>query len=45
MPLPLTVAIVAFVGMVIVGVLGYVIDSSEDKVEHSSKNEERHERL
>ena len=45
MPLPLTVAIVAFVGMVIVGVLGYLIDSSEDKVEQSSKNEDRHERL
>ena len=35
MPLPLTVFIVAFVVMVIVGVIGYVIDSSEDKHERS----------
>ena len=35
MPLPLTVAIVAFVVMVIVGILGYLIDSSEDKHERS----------
>lgn len=33
MPLPLTVAIVAFIIMAIVGILGYVIDSSEDKHE------------
>jgi hypothetical protein len=35
MPLPLTVAIVAFVVMVVVGVIGYFIDSSEDKHERS----------
>jgi hypothetical protein len=35
MPLPLTVAIIAFVVMLIVGVLGYWIDSSEDKHERS----------
>ena len=33
MPLPLTVGIVAFVVMVIVAILGYVIDSNEDKHE------------
>ena len=33
MPLPLTVAIVAFIVMLIVGALAYVIESSEDKHE------------
>ncbi len=33
MSLPLTVAIAAFVVMLIVGILGYVIDTSEDKHE------------
>jgi hypothetical protein len=35
MPLPLTVALLAFVVMVIVGILGYLIDKSEDKHERS----------
>jgi len=35
MPLPLTVAIVGFVVMLVVGVIGYLIDSSEDKHERS----------
>ena len=35
MPLPLTVAIVALVVMVVVGFIGYLINSSEDKHEQS----------
>jgi len=33
MPLPLTVSLLALLVMAIVGVLGYLIDANEDKLE------------
>jgi len=42
MPLPVTVGLIVLAVIAVVGTIAYLIDESEERLEHGSKNRNQH---